>query len=218
MSLRIAVSAHPLNISLAIAADVFLTAGVALPIAINLIFAQRLFRASHPNAGFSAFWCSLFRFCYALIPLMVLFEILSTIMLYETLDSSVLLSFTTLKQFADVVFVIIAFLPLGIMNFSFAIPGSRVIEKFGTGKTRSKVAILALSSTLLFLGVVFKTAVAFNVRPQDNPDWFNSTTWFYVTNFLIEIFVVYLYAIVRVDQRFFVPNRRKVEKCRRAKI
>jgi len=46
-------------------------------------------------------------------------------------------------------------------------------------------------------------------RPRDNPAWYHSKACFYLFNFTIEWVVVALYAIIRVDKRFIVPNKSK---------
>lgn len=46
-------------------------------------------------------------------------------------------------------------------------------------------------------------------RPRNDPAWYHSQACFYIFNFGIEIIVVYLYVLVRVDRRFHIPNGSK---------
>ena len=50
-SLRLAWSVHPTNVSLQIASNIFLNAGIPILYIINLIFAHRIIRAQHPRLG-----------------------------------------------------------------------------------------------------------------------------------------------------------------------
>ena len=59
-ALRIATEKHPANTSLAIAAGIFISAGVILLYIINMNFAQRVVRGYHPRFGNSTLFNRLF--------------------------------------------------------------------------------------------------------------------------------------------------------------
>ena len=80
------------------------------------------------------------------------------------------------------------------------------VDKFGQGRFRTKIAILLFSSTILTLGAAFRAGIGYVPRPRANPAWYHSKACFYIFNFMIEIIVVYLYAFMRVDKRFHIPN------------
>ncbi|KAJ1324573.1 DUF3112 domain-containing protein [Microdochium nivale] len=83
-------------------------------------------------------------------------------------------------------------------------------EKFGTGRLRTKVRLLLFTSLLLTLGASFRIAVNFMPRPLGSPAaWYHSRACFYCFNFVIEITCSALYAAVRFDRRFHVPNGAK---------
>jgi hypothetical protein len=46
-------------------------------------------------------------------------------------------------------------------------------------------------------------------RPAADPAWYDSKACFYVFNFGVEIIVVALYIVLRVDKRFHVPDGSK---------
>ncbi|EDO03176.1 hypothetical protein SS1G_05656 [Sclerotinia sclerotiorum 1980 UF-70] len=52
---------------------------------------------------------------------------------------------------------------------------------------------------------------AYKPREIDDPAWYHSKACFYIFDFGIEIVVLYVYAAMRVDRRFIVPNATKVE-------
>lgn len=43
-------------------------------------------------------------------------------------------------------------------------------------------------------------------RPRNDPAWYHSKACFYIFNFVVELAVIALYILVRVDLRFYVPN------------
>lgn len=86
-------------------------------------------------------------------------------------------------------------------------PRSRRPEKFGQGRYRTKLSLLLFTTLLLSLGAGFRIGVNFTTpRALTNPAWYHSKACFYCFNFVIELVVVYLYAISRFDRRFHIPN------------
>lgn len=103
---------------------------------------------------------------------------------------------------------VLAFLPIPITILSVITPRRRRRpEKFGQGRYRTKISLLLFTSVLLTLGACFRLAVNFSTpRPLADPAWYDSKASFYCFNFVIEIIVVYTYAVTRFDRRFHVPN------------
>lgn len=66
-SIRLAWSTHQHNISVAIGAQIFVAVGVGLIFIINLIFAQRIMRASHPHFGWAKWFSWVFKLYYVSI-------------------------------------------------------------------------------------------------------------------------------------------------------
>lgn len=90
------------------------------------------------------------------------------------------------------------------------IPRRTPVEKFGNGRFRSKIYIVLLSSFILTLGAAFRLGTNSETpRPRNNPAWYHSKACFYIFNLTLEILVVVLYAMARVDLRFHVPNGSK---------
>ncbi len=98
----------------------------------------------------------------------------------------------------------------GIPDSQTKLPRKTRVEKFGSGRWRTKIAILLTSSTLLCLGAAFRAGTNFkNPRPINSPAWYHAKWCFYFFNFTVEITVVYLYLILRVDRRFYIPDGSK---------
>lgn len=86
LSLRIAWAVHPLDVNLAIAAGIFVQAGVLLLFIVNLIFAQRIVRSYHPRLGWSKGLGLVFKFLYLCVAAMLIMVITATVYTFFTLD------------------------------------------------------------------------------------------------------------------------------------
>ena len=84
--LRISSIALPHDISLAIAAQIFIVAGVVLIFVLNLLFTQRLLRASHPRWGWNPVVGAIFKALYGLIAVTIIMAIVVVVQQFYTLD------------------------------------------------------------------------------------------------------------------------------------
>jgi len=212
MALRIAWATHPTNVNLAIAASVFVTAGVVLLFIVNILFAQRIVRACHPNAGWSKTLHYGFVVLYVLIVLNLLMIVATVIYSDFTLNPNIKRSIRDIVLYVQTFYTIIAFLPIPMVIGGILIPRKTRLEKFGHGRFRTKVAFLLGTSFLLCLGASFRAGTNFagGDRPiSDHPAYF-SKACFYIFNFAIEIIVILCYVIIRVDKRFYVPDHSKM--------
>ena len=206
-SLRLAWSTHLTNISLAIAAQIFVSAGVLLLFVVNLIFAQRILRASHPGWAWATWLSVTFNLYYASIVLMLAALITCTVQSFYTLSHNTRRIDRDVQLVGATYFTVAAFLPVPLVLLRVVLPKkSEHVEKFGEGRFRTKIWILLFSSLILTLGAAFRVGIAYAPRPVTDPAWYHSKACFYIFNFTVEIIVVALYAIVRVDKRFHVPN------------
>lgn len=86
LSLRIAWAHHPRNVNLAIAASIFVQAGVLLLFIVNLVFAQRVVRSYHPKFGWSKGLGLVFKFLYCCVGAMLIMVIFAAVYTFFTLD------------------------------------------------------------------------------------------------------------------------------------
>lgn len=211
MVMRIVWATRPTNIRIAIAANVFIYAGVVLLFVVNVIFAQRILRACHPNTG----WHPLFHHCftalYVLIVLTLIMLITSVIQSFYTLNDNTRRIDRSIILYGQTFYCVVSFLPILIVIGGLVIPRETRVEKFGQGRFRTKIAILLNTSFLLCLGACFRvgTNYAGGDRPIEDPAGYQDKACFYIFNFTIEIIVILLYVIVRVDKRFWVPDHSK---------
>lgn len=208
--MRIVWATRPTNISIAIAAQTFVAAGVVLLFVINLIFAQRIIRALHPSTGWHPSFSGFFTALYTLIVINLIMLITANVQSFYTLNKNTLRIDRDIQLYGQTYNALMAFLPIVLVIGGLVIPRKTPVEKFGNGRFRSKIYIVLLSSVTLTLGAAFRLGINSKTpRPRNNPAWYHSKACFYVFNFTLEYLVVVLYAVARVDVRFHVPDGSK---------
>lgn len=206
LTLRLAWSTHLTNIPLAIAAQIFVALGVIILFVINIIFAQRLLRSSHSHFAWRKSFSLVFKIYYASIVAVIVMLVTCTVQTFYTRDKNILRIDRDVTLFGGTYFAVAAFMPIPLLALRAILPKRNKVDKFGSGRIRSKVLTLLFSSSILSLGAAFRIGVNFMPRPANNPAWYHSKACFYIFNFTIEWIVVALYVVIRVDRRFIVPN------------
>jgi hypothetical protein len=208
--MRIVWAGYPTNVRVAIAAGIFVSAGVLILFLINLLFAQRIVRAAHPHFGWHRALHWTFIVLYVLIVVMLIVVITATVQSFYTLNPNTHRIDRDLELTAATYFMFVAFLPFPLVIIGLIVPRKTRVEKFGSGRWRTKIWILLIASTLLLLGSAFRAGTSFkNPRPIQHPAWYHAKWCFYFFDFTTEIIVVYLYLLLRVDRRFHIPNGSK---------
>jgi Protein of unknown function (DUF3112) len=210
LAMRIAWAAHPTNVPVAIAANVLVAAGVVLLFLVDLIFAQRIVRALHPNVGWHPWFSRVFRLFYVLLGVSLVLLITLTVITFYTLDSNLRRVARDIQLYGQSAFLLLCVLPLPLVLTAALVPHQWPVEKFGSGRFRTKVFVLLFASTILTLGAAFRLGTnSLSPRPLTNPAWYQSRACFYCFNFVIEIIVVLTYLVARIDRRFHIPNGAK---------
>jgi len=204
--MRIVWAAKPTNVDIAIAANVFTAAGVLILFIVNLILAGRLLRAYQPNLGWRRAVRWSFRFLYFSVVALLVMVITASVYSFFTIEPTPRRQTRDVQRFAATYLAVLAFLPIPIVLFALLWPRSHPIDKFGHGRLRTKAALVLFTSTLLALGAGFRAGTTFDVRPANQPAWFHHRAAYYCFNFVIELVVVYTYALMRFDRRFHVPD------------
>lgn len=207
MSLRISWANFPTNVRLGIAAMIFVAAGTVLLFVVNLVFAQRIIRAQHPHWGWNRAFDGFFRAVVVLIVVTLLMLIAVTIQSFYTLNENTHRIDRDIQLYGSTFYTVVAFLPIPLVVVGLVIPRHVRVDKFGNGRFRIKIGMLLTASFLLTLGAAWRTGTSFApLAPRTQSPWYFHKAFFYVFDFTVEILVVYLYALVRVDRRFHVPN------------
>ena len=211
MVMRIVWATRPTNVSVGIAAQVFVAAGVVLLFVVNAIFAQRIIRAAHPNSGWHPIMHWAFIGLYVTIVLTLIMLITSVVQQFYSLNLNTRRIDRDIQLYGGTFYAVVAFLPFPLVIGGLVIPRKTRLEKFGSGRFRSKIIILLTAAFLLCMGATFRVAVNYagGERPRSDPAGYQSKACFYIFDFTVEILVILLYIIVRVDKRFFVPNGSK---------
>ncbi|MCJ1224894.1 hypothetical protein MMC12_001541 [Toensbergia leucococca] len=203
--MRIVWATRPENVSIAIAAEIFVAVGVVIAFVVNMNFAQRILRASHPRSFWHPVVSASFVACYALIVVSIFMLVFCTVQSFYTLNNNTKRIDRDVQLYGQTYFAIISFMPIPLVIGGIILPHK--VEQFGSGRFRTKIGILLAATTLLCLGASFRVGTNYiTPRPANNPAWYQSKACFYVFNFTVEILVIWLYIIVRVDHRFFVPR------------
>jgi hypothetical protein len=205
--IRIAWACHPTNIRLAIAASIFVAAGVVLLFILNLLYAQRMFRAVYPVLGWSRAASWAFKALYVLVGVTIVMVITCVIQSSYILNANTLRIDRDIQLYGQTYFSIISFLPLPLVMLVLLSPNRKRIQEVGSGSWVVKVFIVGLVSCLLCLGASFRAGTSWmSPRPVTDPAWYHSKACFYIFNFTIDFLVVVIFFVGRVDQRFWVPN------------
>ena len=206
--MRIVWACYPRNVSVAIAANVFVAAGILLLFIVNLVFAQRIIRAGHPRLGWHPLFHWFFVAIYVLIVLTLAMLITTVVQQSYTLNANTKRIDRDIQLYGQTFFAVVSFLPIPLVILGLLIPRNQQLQKFGSGRWRHKIFILLGSSALLCLGAAFRVGINYagGTRPRESPAGYQSKACFYIFNFVIEIIVVYAYILLRVDRRFWVPN------------
>lgn len=206
-ALRIGSATHPTNVSLSIAANIFVNAGILMVYIINLMFAQRILRARQPELGWHPALRATFKGLYVLIAVALILLITFIILSFYTLDMDLRQTARKVQLAGITYFLVFSALPLLILAVTYALPVSQRAESFGSGSMASKALILAVSASLCTLGAGFKAGATWEApRPITDPAWYQKKAAFWIFLFAIEIVILYFFLAVRIDRRFWVPD------------
>ncbi|TGJ82486.1 hypothetical protein E0Z10_g6264 [Xylaria hypoxylon] len=209
--LRIVWALNQHNVRLAIAANVFVNAGVLAVYVVNLIFAQRILRARQPAIGWHPAISIALKVFYGGIAAALILVIYSVVQGSYTLNLNTLHAVRDIQLAATTYLLVFTTLPIWLLVVAhFLLPKSADEEVFGHGSMRTKVLINVLSTCVCITIAGFKAGTAWETpRPLSNPAWYHSKPAFYVFSFVLEIFVLALFILSRVDRRFHIPNGSK---------
>ncbi|KAF1841944.1 uncharacterized protein K460DRAFT_319525 [Cucurbitaria berberidis CBS 394.84] len=217
MSLRIAWACHPKNIGLAITANVFVYVGTIILYMVDWFFVQRIVRGQHARIGWSTPYRIFHRGALACLVIMLFMLMTASIWQSFTLNSEKLRIFHAIFVTAQTYFTVFCLAPAVLVLLSFTIPRTEV-EKFGAGRLGINIIILLIAVAVLSVGQIFRCVLAWlpstplrnaQGQPVDTP-WYLHKACFYVFNFVTEIIVIIMFALVRVDLRFYIPNGSRI--------
>ncbi|KAI1463844.1 uncharacterized protein F4812DRAFT_234070 [Daldinia caldariorum] len=208
LSLRIAWANRQTNVRLAIAANIFVNAGILIVYVVNLIFAQRILRAKQPSIGWNTALRILYRVLYAGIACALIMVITAVVLSVYRLDPYTLRACRDVQLTSGTYLLVITALPIFLTAAAYLLPRTPNQERFGDGKMRTKAVIVIATACLCMLNAGFKAGTAYSPqRPLHDPAWYHGKAPFYVFNFAVEILILCVLTLTRVDKRFYIPDR-----------
>lgn len=208
--LRIAWSTRQHNIRLAIAANIFVSAGILIIYILNLVLAQRILRAMQPTIGWNPVLRVAYKVLYYSIGTVLVMVITSLVVSLYTLDLHTRSTCRDIQLAALTYLLIFTCLPLIHILIAIILPTPSDAETFGIPNyqnMRTKILIITGSSLLCLLNAGFKAGVNWSPpRPARYPPWYDSKTCFYCFIFVVEICILALLTFSRMDRRFWIPN------------
>jgi hypothetical protein len=205
--LRIAWTTRPRSVRLAIAATIFLNAGILIVYIVNLILAQRILRAKQPHLGWNPVIRFMYRALYISIGLVLVAVISSVVISSYSLNIHTKLICRDVQLAALTFLLVFVCLPLLHIFAILLLPKSTDEEAFGKGGMRSKMIIVTVSTCLCIIIAGFKVGITWSPpRPVTHPYWFDSKACLYIFGFTIEILAVVFLTFTRIDKRFYVPD------------
>lgn len=205
--MRIVWACYPQNVRVAIAAQIFVAAGVLLLFVLNLLFAQRMMRAAFPAFAWSRPLSVVFKVLYVLVVISIIMVITVVVQSSYTLNANTHRIDRDIQLYGVTYFAIISFLPLPIVSLVVLLADEKKAAPFGSGSWRTKGLIVFVAGTLLCLGASYRAGTSWMApHPIYDPPAYMHKACFYIFNFGIDLSVVILFLFGRVDQRFHVPN------------
>lgn len=205
--MRIVWACYPDNVRVAIAAQIFVAAGVLLLFILNLLYAQRMMRAAFPAFGWSRPVSWTFKVLYVLVAISIIMLITVVVQSSYTLNANTHRIDRDIQLYGVTYFAIVSFLPLPIVSLVVLFAEEKKVAPFGSGSWRTKALIIFVAGTLLCLGASFRAGTTWMTpRPIYDPPAYMHKACFYVFDFGIDLSVVIIFLFSRVDKRFHVPN------------
>lgn len=160
----------------------------------------------HPQIGWSKPFSIITKVMAISVPAIIVMQIVSLIIVFFSVgDMTRLNAFLGVIKFGLSYNLFLVTFPFWSIFLACAVPGPKP-EKFGVGNLRVKTSMVMLASALLTTGAIIRTYAFFNPRPQQNNDVLYGKPVFYITQFVMELTVVAMYALLRFDLLFHIPN------------
>ena len=210
LSLRIAWARTQHNVRLAIAASILVNAGILVVYVINLILAQRILRATHPQIGWNPILRAFCKILYVGIGVALAMVITSAVLTAYTLNLHTKQVCRDIQLAAITYLLVFTCLPAVHVALAVFLPRAQQAEHFGQGSMKSKVIIITCTGSLCMLIAGFKSGSSWMpLRPVTNPPWYDSKACFYIFNFSLEILLLCILTFSRIDKRFHIPDGSK---------
>ena len=202
---RLIWATKPTDTNISLVASIFLNAGILIVYLLNDFLAWRLVRCAVPTFGWNRPVRLFHRtMLYLIIPMIVSLIVIIVLRVKSPHLAHINTAANVLTKLAQTYFLIIASAPIPLIIFAY-INGPH--DPFGVGSWNGKVIVLSLSVMGAVTEAGFRCGTAWAPAPlASNPAWWDSRAAFYLFNFSIDIVLLALLLIGRIDKRFYIPN------------
>jgi hypothetical protein len=229
LSLRMAWTEHVTNKNLAIAASVFINAGVLLLVLspvrprltlqylVNVIFVHRLALqvfTSIPTRRRYPLNAAAFAYMFSTLPLLIL-VIVPGIQLFLSSDPSTISTDRKILRFAQCYLTVMVCLPVVLAPIIWISYFQRKVRAITPKEVTLRAGIVFTAGSLLVWIQAVKILQGFYTPTAEtavNPPWFLQRPILYSGFFLPEILIVILFAVSNIRTRFVFPNREEERK------
>ncbi|PSK54330.1 26S proteasome regulatory subunit rpn11 [Elsinoe australis] len=206
--MRLAWAFRPHNVDIQLVATIFLNAGILLVYIINNLLTWRLIRSRIPSFGWNRIPRTIYKAQLWLVLPTIIMVIVIIVVSIKAPTPYRSLVMTEISRFAQTYFLVLAVQPLILIPVALLWPTQEPRDDFGEGSFNTKAVILLVSTTLASIEAVFRASTTWEpARPATNPAWYHSKPAFYCFNFGIDILILTFLLFMRIDKRFWVPNK-----------
>ncbi|TKA77161.1 hypothetical protein B0A55_04452 [Friedmanniomyces simplex] len=206
-TMRIVWATKPTNVSVALTAQILTNAGVLIVYVVNMLLAQRILRARQPALGWTRTFHWICVALYTVIGLAISLVISMIVVSAYTLNPYTLQIARDAELTALTYITVFAFLAPAILLLSLLLPVSPEPTHFGRRSMQHKAIVLGVSTALQLVIACFRVGTTWQApRPKTNPAWYDSRAAFYCFGFVVEVLILLLLTVARIDQTFHVPN------------
>ncbi|KFY90487.1 hypothetical protein V498_05922 [Pseudogymnoascus sp. VKM F-4517 (FW-2822)] len=213
-TMRIVWATRPTNQNVTIAANALVAAGVILLWCINRVFATRLLGEFHPRLYTKPFFeFALRRLPYVVIICCIPMVLVAMVLQIKTTNPHIRVITGILLKVVISFFLVFTFSPFIVLAVTLLLPGRKSeaeVARMGKGKTSTKVAVIAIATTLLCWELGIRSATMLQRLPANAAPWYYSKAAFYVFVPAFELAVSCMFAATRVDRLFYVKGKEEV--------
>lgn len=207
--LRLVWTYRLVHVSIAVAAQVFVQAGVLLLYLMNLLLVKRIWVERVPGVKLQhrlKIFLGLLSMCTVATLIMVIISIIISV---YTLDQRTITSCRDIQRAGETYFVLFAMIPFPLLLISHCLSRDRSLQTMGFNPpmaqtyTRRKMAVICLSTVLCLVNAGYKAGVVWMpIRSLLDPAWYHSRACLYAFVFGTELCILLLCFVARVDLMF----------------
>jgi hypothetical protein len=161
----------------------------------------------HPTIGWSLPFTVFTLFLIWSVPSVIVLNIISISVSFFSVGNEAQLTATeTALTFGASWNVMLSLMPLLLLLIAGLLPMKKKPEQFGSGTLPGKAALVAYASATLGVGAAIRAAAIINPEQPGTQSTLFGKPVFYTTGFVLEILVVVIYAVARIDLLFHIPN------------